>query len=315
MPSNPDDSKEAKEGKLYIVATPIGNLADITLRALETLRAADIIAAEDTRRTRKLLSYFEIHKPTVSYREHNERTRGSDLLDKIASGKIVALVTDAGTPCISDPGHLLVEAALERGIEPVAVPGPTALISALVVSGLPAQPFVFLGFPPSKGAERRRFFEKNAKLEMTLILYESPKRLVKTLKDIAENWGDRKLAVARELTKMHEEVFRGRISEAMSHFAGEVRGELALVVEGAATGAVAQPESEQAAESSELSNAECFRQQSLPWKEELKVLLAGGLSSKEAVQAVVRRFSLPRRVVYQAVLEMKKSGMGLLREK
>ncbi len=314
MPSNPDDSKEAKEGKLYIVSTPIGNLADITLRALETLRAADIIAAEDTRRTRKLLSHFEIHKPTVSYHEHNERTRGSDLLDKIASGKIVALVTDAGTPCISDPGHLLVEAALQRGIEPVAVPGPTALISALVVSGLPAQPFVFLGFPPSKGAERRRFFEKNAKMEMTLIIYESPRRLVKTLKDIAENWGDRKLAVARELTKMHEEVFRGRISQAMSHFAGEVRGELALVVEGA-TGAVAQPEAAQTGENSELPTAECFHQQSPPWKEELKVLLAGALSSKEAVQAVVRRFGLPRRVVYQAVLEMKKSGMGLLREK
>ena len=209
MPSNPDDSKEAKEGKLYIVSTPIGNLADITLRAIETLRSADMIAAEDTRRTRKLLSHLEIHKPLVSYREHNARTRGSELLDKISSGKSVALVTDAGTPCISDPGMFLVESALERGIEPVSIPGPTALISALVVSGLPTHPFVFLGFPPSKGSERRRFFEKNARIDMTLILYESPKRLEKTLKAMAENWGDRKVAVARELTKVHEEVFRG----------------------------------------------------------------------------------------------------------
>lgn len=308
MPSNPNDSQQAKEGKLYIVSTPIGNLADITLRALETLRAADIIAAEDTRRTRKLLSYFEIHKPTVSYHEHNARTRGSDLLDKIASGKSVALVTDAGTPCISDPGKLLVEEALERGIQLVAIPGPTALISALVVSGLPTQPFVFLGFPPSKGIERRRFFEKNARIEMTLILYESPKRLAKTLKDIAQNWGDRKVAVARELTKVHEEVFRGQISEALSHFAGEVKGEIVLVVEGAVLGADAQPESNLGAANSQIPKGGGSCPESSPWKEELKTLLEGGLSSREAVQTIAGRFGLGRRTVYQAALEMKKSG-------
>ncbi len=294
MPLNPDDSPEA--GKLYIVSTPVGNLADITLRALETLRAVDLIAAEDTRRTRKLLSYFEIHKPTVSYHEHNARTRGSELLEKIVSGKSVALVTDAGTPCISDPGYLLVEAALARGIELVAVPGPTALISALVVSGLPTHPFVFLGFPPAKGAERRRFFEKYATLDMTLLLYESPNRLEKTLKSMEEAWGDRKMAVARELTKLHEEVFRGRISEALSHFAGEVRGEIALVVEGAA------------AQTSQVLRGEDTSLKSPDWKEELKELLAGGLAARDAVREISRRRDLPRRAVYQAVLEMKKNG-------
>ncbi|MDR3555360.1 MAG: 16S rRNA (cytidine(1402)-2'-O)-methyltransferase [Syntrophobacteraceae bacterium] len=310
MPSNPDESKEAKEGKLYIVSTPIGNLSDITLRALETLRAADLIAAEDTRRTRKLLSYFDIHKPTVSYHEHNARTRGGDLLDKIASGKNVALVTDAGTPCISDPGRLLVEAALERGIEPVSIPGPTALISALVVSGLPAQPFVFLGFPPSRGAERRRFFQHNAGIEMTLILYESPNRLLKTLNDILESWGDRKAAVARELTKMHEEVFRGQISEALTHFGGEVRGEVALVVEGAAPGAAGKTLSGHGSPGPDLPGAGCPAPPSPDWKQELEALLASAMSAKDAAQQVARRFDLPRRTVYRAVLEMKKSGAG-----
>jgi 16S rRNA (cytidine1402-2'-O)-methyltransferase len=265
-----------------------------------------MIAAEDTRRTRKLLSHLDIHKPLVSYHEHNARTRGSELLDRIDSGKSVALVTDAGTPCISDPGMFLVEAALERGIEPVAVPGPTALISALVVSGLPTHPFVFLGFPPSKGTERRRFFEKYARIEMTLILYESPKRLGKTLKDMAENWGDRKAAVARELTKLHEEVFRGKISEALVHFAGEVRGEVALVVEGAAQGADMRSESCGAAGNVALSDPECCAPQLPSWQEELQALLAGGLSSKEAVRRVATRCGLPRRVVYQAALELKK---------
>ena len=193
MPSNLDDEKGAKEGTLYVVSTPIGNLADISLRALDTLRTVNLIAAEDTRHTRKLLSYYDIHKPLISYHEHNARQRGGELIEKIASGQSVALVTDAGTPSVSDPGRLLIEAALERGIEPVAIPGATALISALVVSGLSTQPFVFLGFPPARGAERRRFFEKNARLEMTLVLYESPRRLTKTLRDMLGGWGERRI--------------------------------------------------------------------------------------------------------------------------
>jgi 16S rRNA (cytidine1402-2'-O)-methyltransferase len=304
MPSNPDAEKEAKEGTLYVVSTPIGNLADITLRALDTLRAVNLIAAEDTRRTRKLLSYYDIHKPLISYHEHNARQRGGELIEKIACGQSVALVTDAGTPGVSDPGKLLIEAALERGIEPVVIPGATALISALVVSGLPTQPFVFLGFPPARGAARRRFFEKNARLEMTLILYESPKRLAKTLKDMLGSWGERRVAVARELTKIHEEIFRGSISEAPGHFSGEVRGELTLVVEGAGAGSNTGPEPYFDPESSNLNST---NQESPAWRDELKALLVRGFSSKEAASAIAGRFNLSRRLAYQAALAMKKA--------
>jgi len=310
MPSNLDAEKKAEEGTLYVVSTPIGNLADITLRALDTLRAVNLIAAEDTRHTRKLLSYYGIHKPLVSYNEHNARQRGGELIEKTASGQSVALVTDAGTPGVSDPGKLLIESALRRGMEPVAIPGATALISALVVSGLSTQPFVFLGFPPARGAQRRRFFEKNARLEMTLILYESPKRLAKTLKEMLGSWGERRVAVARELTKIHEEIFRGSISEALGHFSGEVRGELTLVVEGAAAGRNADSQSHPGPELSnfgpERLNLNSSNEGSPAWRDELKSLLMRGASSKEAASAIAGRFNLSRRVVYQEALAMKK---------
>ena len=309
MPSNPDHEKD-KEAKLYIVSTPIGNLADITLRALETLRKVDLIAAEDTRHTRKLLSYYDIHVRLVSYHEHNARQRGGELLDKIASGQSVALVTDAGTPGVSDPGQFLIEAALQRGMEPVAIPGPTALISALVVSGLPTQPFVFLGFPPAKGAERRRFFEKNSRLAMTLILYESPRRLAKTLKDMLLSWGERRMAVARELTKIHEQIFRGSISEAIEHFMADTRGELTLVVEGAEPGLDMDSklllDAGSSAPGPEGLNRESSDLESPTWRGELRALLRQGLSSKQAASATATRFNIPRRMVYQAALEMKK---------
>lgn len=289
MPSKPipEDPPTGTTGHLYIVATPIGNLADISLRALEILRTVDLIAAEDTRHTRKLLSYYDIHKPLISYHEHNALQRGIELLEKIAGGRSVAVVTDAGTPGISDPGVLLIEAALRRGIEPISIPGATALISALVSSGLPAHPFAFLGFPPARGSERRRFFTQHAGLTMTLILYESPRRLSKTLESILESWGDRRITVAREITKIHEEFFRGQVSEAQAHFAGEVRGEVTLVVEGAGKEAPGEPDP-------------------ADWKNELETLLAQGLSSKEAATAISDRFGVSRRVVYQAALEMKK---------
>ncbi len=309
MPSNPDHEKD-KEAKLYIVSTPIGNLADITLRALETLRKVDLIAAEDTRHTRKLLSYYDIHVRLVSYHEHNARQRGGELLDKIASGQSVALVTDAGTPGVSDPGQFLIEEALQRGMEPVAIPGPTALISALVVSGLSTQPFVFLGFPPAKGAERRRFFEKNSRLAMTLILYESPRRLTKTLRDMLLSWGERRVAVARELTKIHEQIFRGSFSEAIEHFTADIRGELTLVVEGAgpAMDSKLLPDTGSSAPGPDGLNRESSDLESPTWRGELQALLQQGLSSKQAASAIATRFNLPRRMVYQAALEMKKSS-------
>lgn len=289
MPSKPAAKKDktGEAGKLYIVATPIGNLADISLRALETLRSADLIAAEDTRHTRKLLSAYDIHKPLLSYHANSARQRGAELLEKIASGQNVALVTDAGTPGISDPGTLLVQAAIERGIEPTVIPGPAALICALIVSGLPPHPFAFLGFPPPSGAGRRRFFAELSAAGMTTVVYESARRLAKTLQDVLDTCGDRRVAVARELTKLHEEVFRGTVSEAREHFAGGTRGELTLVIE--------------------QGRAEAGRQAEPPgWEEELRSLLEQGVSSKEAASAVSSRFGLPRRRVYQAALGMRR---------
>lgn len=285
-------SEDCGQGKLYIVATPVGNLSDITLRALETLRCADLIAAEDTRHTRKLLAKYDIHKPLVSYHENNARQRGGELLEKIKAGASVAVVTDAGTPGISDPGALLIESALDHGIEPIPIPGPSALILALVVSGLPAHPFCFLGFPPPRGSQRRLFFTENASASMTVILYESPKRLAKTLKEILDSWGDRRIAVARELTKIHEEVFRGRVSEALIHFEGEVRGEISLVVEGAAAvgargGAAEVPL--------------CSEN----WEEELRKIIDGGVSSKEAASLISARFNIPRRTAYKAAVKQR----------
>jgi 16S rRNA (cytidine1402-2'-O)-methyltransferase len=274
-------------GTLFIVATPIGNLADITLRAIEVLRAVDLIAAEDTRRTRKLLSFYAIHKPLISCHSHNIRERGSELLEKITAGASVALVTDAGTPGISDPGALLVHQALERNLSVVVIPGPTALICSLVASGLPTHPFAFLGFPPGRGSGRKRFFVSHASLAMTLILYESPQRLGRTLEDMLRFWGDRRLAVARELTKKFEEIFRGTITEAIGHYAEGTRGELTLVVEG--------PGEEQAPAIAQKD-----------WQEELGCLLDDPrLTVKQATGEILRRHRLPRRLVYQKALEIR----------
>jgi 16S rRNA (cytidine1402-2'-O)-methyltransferase len=288
MPSTPvtDSNAPAEPGTLFIVATPIGNLDDITLRALDVLRSVSLIAAEDTRHTRKLLSFYNIHKPLVSYHSHNIRVRGPELLKRISAGTSVALVTDAGTPAISDPGALLVGQALERNLPVAVIPGPAALISALVASGLPTQPFAFLGFPPTRGSGRRQFFSAHANLPMTLILYESPQRLTKTLDDMLRSWGDRRIAIARELTKKFEEFFRGSLSEAAKHYANGTRGELTLVVEGFAEDHVAGEE-----EGS--------------WREALALLLEDpNRTLKEATANIVCRYGLPRRLVYQTALAM-----------
>ncbi|MEN6438429.1 MAG: 16S rRNA (cytidine(1402)-2'-O)-methyltransferase [Syntrophobacter sp.] len=289
-PSGPDPggTQELGGGQLFIVATPIGNLADITLRALETLRAVDLIAAEDTRHTRKLLSRHDIHKPLISYHANNARQRGEELLARIAAGQSIAIVTDAGTPGISDPGFLLIEEAVKRGVEPVAIPGPTALIAALVVSGLSTHPFAFLGFPPPRGSGRRRFFEEGGALAMTLVLYESPKRLSKTLNEILDAWGDRRIAVVRELTKVYEEVYRGLVSEALAHFGEDVRGELTLIVEGGGSGSPRPP-------------------LEAGWEDELSAMLDRGAPSKEAASVISTRFGIPRRTAYQAALKLRKS--------
>ncbi|WAM29994.1 16S rRNA (cytidine(1402)-2'-O)-methyltransferase [Myxococcus sp. NMCA1] len=221
-------------GTLYLVATPIGNLGDVTSRALETLRAVRFIACEDTRHSRVLLDHFGIGgKDLVSLPAFAEGQRAGRILDRIGEGEDCALVTDAGSPAISDPGEKLVSEALERGLMVVPVPGPTALVAALSASGLPTGRFHFLGFLPRKGAERRAMLEEVAQLSATLVLYESPRRLSETLPDLLDAWGDRRACVARELTKLHEEFARGTLSELAARYAAEEpRGEVVVLVEG-----------------------------------------------------------------------------------
>jgi 16S rRNA (cytidine1402-2'-O)-methyltransferase len=227
-----DEGGEAT-GILYVVSTPIGNLDDITLRALKTLREVDLIAAEDTRRTRKLLSRFDIHTPSVSYFEHNEFKRVDKLLSHLKGGKDIALVTDAGTPGISDPGYRLIQEAIQRGLPVIPIPGPSAAITALSVAGLPTDSFTFIGFLPKKGKKRRVLLDKMAESSCTSILYESPHRLRETLEDLLAACGDRKIVVTRELTKAFEEVIRGAISEVIDILRGRrIKGEITIVLAG-----------------------------------------------------------------------------------
>jgi 16S rRNA (cytidine1402-2'-O)-methyltransferase len=218
---------------LYLVATPIGNLGDMSLRALETLRSVDLIASEDTRKTGLLLKHFEIQKPQIAFFEHNERRAGPRIIDALLEGKSVALVTNAGTPGISDPGFTLVRDAIQAGIQVTMIPGPTALIMALVISGLPMHAFTFRGFAPRKSGARRRFLAVDAESPHTLIFYESPYRVVKFLTDALEVYGDRPAAVTNDLTKLFETVQRGTISELIALYEKEEpRGEYCIVIAG-----------------------------------------------------------------------------------
>jgi 16S rRNA (cytidine1402-2'-O)-methyltransferase len=220
---------------LYLVATPIGNLSDITLRALETLRQVDVIACEDTRKTGRLLKHFEIEKPKIAFHEHNERQATARVMSMIEQGQSVALVTNAGTPGISDPGFTLVRRAIEEDVPVEMIPGPSALVMALVLSGLPSHSFTFRGFPPRKPGPRKRFLAVDAESPHTLVFYESPYRLKAFLEDAIEVFGDRPAALANELTKMYEEVCRGTLSELLALFDDEEpRGEYTVVIAGAA---------------------------------------------------------------------------------
>ncbi|HEV8237769.1 MAG TPA: 16S rRNA (cytidine(1402)-2'-O)-methyltransferase [Thermoanaerobaculia bacterium] len=218
-------------GRLLVVSTPIGNLGDLSPRAREALASADVVACEDTRHTGLLLSRLGIKARLVSYHEHNERARLPALLASLADGETVALVSDAGTPLVSDPGFVLVRGAVAQGAAVEAIPGPSALLAALVVSGLPPLPFTFAGFPPQKLGKRRTFFARLAALEHTVVFYESPHRIAASLADAATAFGDRSAVVARELTKLHEQVHRGTLTELAASFADEKpRGELVIVV-------------------------------------------------------------------------------------
>jgi 16S rRNA (cytidine1402-2'-O)-methyltransferase len=221
-------------GTLFLVSTPIGNLEDITHRAIRVLGEVSLIACEDTRHTQKLLNHYGIKTKTLSYHEHNERERATELVEKLASGSDIAVVSDAGTPAINDPGFRLAQAAIEKGIRVVPVPGASALITALVASGLPTDEFFFGGFLPSRSGARRTRLNELRSVPATLIFYEGPHRIAATLKDAREILGEREAVVARELTKMHEEIVRGRLSELADRFASpaSARGEIVLIIDG-----------------------------------------------------------------------------------
>jgi 16S rRNA (cytidine1402-2'-O)-methyltransferase len=279
---------EGQEGTLFVVGTPIGNLNDFSPRAREILEQVDIIAAEDTRHTRKLLSAFGIRGSLVSYHEHNKQSREPELIQKLMDGKSIALVSDAGMPGISDPGEPLIQKAVSRGIPVVPVPGPNAAVSALVASGLPTQPFVFIGFLPRGKKERKKELESWRLIPATLIFYEAPHRLPEMLKDLLEVLGDRNVAICRELTKKHEEWLRGKLSDGLDYFKEKkARGEFTVVVEGADFSRVEGTEPEE-------------EWRSWTIHEHVEKYLGQGWTKKEAVKQVARERSLPKREVYNA---------------
>ena len=284
------------QGKLYLCATPIGNLEDITLRVLRTLKEADLIAAEDTRHSIKLLNHFDIKTPMTSYHEFNKVEKARYLVDKMREGTNVALITDAGTPGISDPGEELVRQCYEAGIEVTSLPGPAACITALTISGMATRRFAFEAFLPSDKKEKQVIFEELKKETRTIILYEAPHRLVRTLSELLENLGDRRISVCRELTKTHETVFRTTVSEALSYYeTEEPRGECVLVIEG-------------------KSRMEIQQEQERSWEavsieEHMKRYLDGGTDKKEAMKLVAKDRGMKKRDVYQYLLNAGKEAL------
>ena len=268
-------------GTLYLVATPIGNLGDFSPRGVEVLNTVDFIAAEDTRVTVKLLNHFGIKKPMVSYYRHNEDSRGDELLARLLAGESCALVTDAGTPAISDPGEALVALCAENGVEVTAIPGACAFVTALAVSGLPTTRFTFEGFLPMNKKNRRAHLDSLREERRTMVFHEAPHKLLATLNDLAEVFGpDRRVSLCRELTKLHEEVRRTTLGQAAEHYAGSLpKGEFVLVVEGA-------PEREEEAHTLE---------DGLALVEQLK---AEGLSTRDAVKKAAAELSLPKKALY-----------------
>lgn len=276
-------------GILYLCATPIGNLEDMTYRAVRILKEVDVIAAEDTRHTRKLLSHFEIHTRLISYHEHNKAARGPEIIERLTAGQAVAVVSDAGLPGISDPGSDLVALAVNAGIRVVPVPGANAALSALVSSGLDTTLFFFIGFLPKNKKKRREVLSGFSSIPYTLIVYESPHRIRQTLTELKNALGDRPAVAARELTKKFEEFIRGTLASLALHFAeNEPRGEFTLIVGGRNPEAVAAED-----------NTE---QEDLPVSEAVMALMAAGVPKKEAIRSIAQQRGLPKRDVYQAAL-------------
>lgn len=277
-------------GILYVVATPIGNLEDLTFRALRVLKEVALVAAEDTRHSRKLFQHYGITTPLTSCHAHNEAAKGERLLERLEQGESIALISDAGTPAISDPGFVLVRQARERGLTVTAVPGPSALTAALSIAGLPVDRFAFEGFLPAKQGARRETLRRLRPEERTLVFYEAPHRLLATLHDILlEFGGNREVAVARELSKLHEEVFRGTVEAAIDHFGRErVRGEIVLLL---------APGERQASQ-------ETVREALQRWRRD------SDLSMKEIVKRVAREFALPGSDVYRESLALRQEESG-----
>jgi 16S rRNA (cytidine1402-2'-O)-methyltransferase len=275
-------------GTLYLIATPIGNLEDISARALRLLKEVQVIAAEDTRQTRKLLTHFDIHTPLTSYHEHNKQTKIGYVLEQLARGD-VGLVSDAGTPSLNDPGYELVRAALDAGYSVSPIPGPCAPVAALIVSGLPTDAFLYLGYLPRKSTERRRMLLQAADLPYTLVFLETPHRLTSSLEDLLAILGNRQAAIARELTKLHEEVFRGSLEQAQRYFSQHApRGEFTLVIAG----------SQQAEEVWEQSAV----------AEAIKSGMGSGLSPSKLAGQIAAQSGWSRREIYQMIRKLQETG-------
>ena len=278
-----------KFGKLYLCPTPIGNLGDMTFRTLETLKAVDLIAAEDTRNTLKLLNHFDIDVPMTSYYEHNKAQKGGVLMERLKNGANIALVSDAGMPAISDPGEDLVRLCIQEGVEVVPLPGPSAFTTALVASGMPTGRFSFEGFLTTNKRNRKNHLNEVKDDTRTLIFYEAPHKLIYTLEDMLEVLGDREIVLARELTKKFEEFYRTTISEAIDHYRSTPpKGEFVLIIKGA------DPE-----------QIEEERKATLPTPEEMLKELSGSMRGKELTNYVAEKLDLPKREVYDIYLKIK----------
>ncbi|KRQ86341.1 Ribosomal RNA small subunit methyltransferase I [Caloramator mitchellensis] len=278
-------------GYIYLVATPIGNLGDITLRALEILKSVHFIAAEDTRQTLKLLNHFEIKKPLISYHEHNKYESGEKIIKRVLEGESMALVTDAGTPGISDPGEALVKMAIENDIKVFGIPGPTAFVNALIVSGLNTSRFVFEGFLPVDKKGRRERLEALLDEERTIIFYEAPHKLERTLEDLYKTFGNRKIALCRELTKKYEEIIRCTLKEAIDTFKQKKPlGEFVLILEGLSK------------EEKEKKMEETLSEISI--EEHVKKYIEEGFSKMDAIKKVAKERNIPKSEVYKMVLDI-----------
>lgn len=278
-------------GKVYLVPTPIGNLKDITLRALEVLENVDEIAAEDTRQSLKLLNHFNIKKPLFSYHQHNEQGKSEDILEMVREGKSIAIVTDAGTPGVSDPGAIIVQKCIENNIEFEVLPGATAITTALVYSGLDTTKFLFRGFISRETKERKILFDEIRNSKESLIFYESPHRLLSTLNLLHTELGNRKIAVCRELTKLHEEIRRGSLEEIINYFSERsIKGEFVLVVEG------------KQQEQIDRENKEKWEELSI--EDHIRLLMNEGLNKKESIKKVAKDRGLQKNIVYQIATEI-----------